>query len=70
MVELARMDDGLAAMMEPFAVAMHALKRAELVVGRQVLVTGGGPVRLSAMSAARAFRATTIALSGPVAKRR
>ena len=36
------MDDGLGAMMEPFAVALHAVKRAGAVSGKSVLVTGGG----------------------------
>jgi len=65
-----QMDDGLAAMMEPFAVALHALKRAGSVTGKQVLVTGGGPIGLLTVITARAFGATTIALSDPVAERR
>jgi L-idonate 5-dehydrogenase len=64
------MDDGLAAMMEPFAVALHALRRAGTVAGKQVLVTGGGPIGLLTVIAARACGATTIALSDPVAERR
>ncbi len=63
-------DDGLCAMMEPFAVALHALKRAGSVVGKRVLVTGGGPIGLLAVIAARACGATAIALSDPVAERR
>ena len=66
----ARVDDGLAAMMEPFAVALHALRRAGLVAGKQVIVTGGGPIGLLTVIAARAYGATTIALSDPVAERR
>jgi L-idonate 5-dehydrogenase len=66
----ARVDDGLAAMMEPFAVALHALRRAGLVAGQQVIVTGGGPIGLLTVIAARAYGATTIALSDPVAERR
>jgi L-idonate 5-dehydrogenase len=63
-------DDGLAAMMEPFAVALHALRRAGSVAGKQVIVTGGGPIGLLTAIAARAYGATTIALSDPVAERR
>jgi L-idonate 5-dehydrogenase len=63
-------DDGLGAMMEPFAVALHALKRAGSVVGKQVIVTGGGPIGLLTVIAARACGATTIAVSDPVAERR
>jgi len=66
----AQMDDGLAAMMEPFAVALHALRRAGSVAGKQVIVTGGGPIGLLTVIAARAYGATTIALSDPVAERR
>jgi L-idonate 5-dehydrogenase len=35
------MDDGVGAMMEPFAVALHAVNRAGTMSGRKVLVTGG-----------------------------
>ena len=66
----AHLDDGLAAMMEPFAVALHALRRAGSVAGKQVLVTGGGPIGLLTVIAARACGATTIALSDPVPERR
>jgi L-idonate 5-dehydrogenase len=66
----AHLDDGLAAMMEPFAVALHALRRAGSVAGKQVIVTGGGPIGLLTVIAARALGATTIALSDPLAERR
>lgn len=64
------MDDGLGAMMEPFAVALHALKRAGSVAGKHVLVTGGGPIGLLMAITARAFGAATVALSDPVPERR
>jgi L-idonate 5-dehydrogenase len=57
-------------MMEPFAVALHALNRAGSVAGQQVIVTGGGPIGLLAVIAARACGASTIVLSDPVAERR
>ncbi len=66
----AQMDDGLAAMMEPFAVALHALRRAGPVAGKQVIVTGGGPIGLLTVIAARAYGAVTISLSDPVPERR
>jgi len=66
----AEIDDGLAAMMEPFAVALQALRRAGTVAGKQVVVTGGGPIGLLVVIAARAFGATTIALSDPIEERR
>ena len=65
-----QMDDGLGALMEPFAVALHALSRAGTVAGRSVIVSGGGPIGLLAMLAARAFGATTIAVGDPVPQRR
>jgi L-idonate 5-dehydrogenase len=66
----AHLDDGLAAMMEPLAVALHALRRAGPVAGKQVLVTGGGPIGLLTAIAARAYGATTVAVSDPVPERR
>ena len=65
-----QMDDSLGAMMEPFAVALHAVKRAGPVAGKRVLVTGGGPIGLLVMLTARAFGATPVALSDVVAGRR
>lgn len=64
------MDDGLGAMMEPLAVALHALKRAGSVSGKRVLVTGCGPIGLLILITARAFGAAPIALSDLVSTRR
>ena len=64
------MDDALGAMMEPLAVALHAVKRAGTVSGKRVLVTGGGPIGLLVAMTARAFGATPVALSDIVAARR
>jgi L-idonate 5-dehydrogenase len=64
------MDNGLGAMMEPFAVALHAVKRAGSVSGKKVLVTGGGPIGLLVLITARAFGATPVALSDVVVGRR
>jgi len=64
------MDDGLGALMEPFAVALHALQRAGAVAGKRVLVTGGGPIGLLVMLTARAFGATPVVLSDPLEARR
>ena len=66
----AQMDDGLGALMEPFAVALQALARGGSVASRRVIVSGGGPIGLLTAIAARAFGATTVALSDPVAERR
>lgn len=64
------MSDGLGAMMEPFAVALHAVKQAGSVAGKRVLVTGGGPIGLLVLITARAFGATPVALSDVIAGRR
>ena len=63
-------DDEIAAMMEPFAVALHAAHRAGSLAGKQVLVTGGGPIGLLAVIVARTYGAATVALSDPVENRR
>ena len=66
----AGMDDGLGAMMEPLAVALHAVKRAGTVSGKRVLVVGGGPIGLLLAMTARAFGATPVVASDIVAARR
>lgn len=38
------LDFRTAAMAEPLAVALHALQRAGSLVGKEVLITGGGPI--------------------------
>jgi L-idonate 5-dehydrogenase len=63
-------DDSLGAMMEPFAVALHAVKRAGTVSGRRVLVTGAGAIGLLAALTARAFGAAPVAISDLVQERR
>jgi L-idonate 5-dehydrogenase len=64
------LDDGLGAMMEPLAVALHAVKRAGGVSGRRVLVTGGGTIGLLVAVTARAFGATPVVVTDVVAARR
>jgi L-idonate 5-dehydrogenase len=64
------MDDSLAAMMEPLAVALHAVKRPGPVSGRSVLVLGGGPIGVLTALTARAYGAAPVVLSDPVAARR
>ncbi len=66
----AQMDDDVGAMMEPLAVALHAVKRAGAVSGKRVLVMGGGPIGLLAAMTARAFGAAPVGLSDIVAARR
>lgn len=54
-------DEG--ALLEPLSVGIWACKRAALVPGDDVLVTGSGPVGLLAAAAARAFGAGTVTLT-------
>jgi Threonine dehydrogenase and related Zn-dependent dehydrogenases len=53
-------DIGVAALAEPFAVALHAVARAGPLVGRRVLVSGCGPIGAMAIIAARAHGAREI----------
>ena len=64
------MDEGLGAMMEPFAVALHAVKRAGTISGRRVLVTGAGAIGLLTAITARAYGAAPVAISDLVPERR
>jgi len=64
------MDDATGAMLEPFAVALHAVKRAGVVSGRRVLVTGGGPIGLLVAMIAKMFGAAPVALSDILETRR
>ena len=64
------MTDDVGAMMEPFAVALHAVKRSGTVSGKRVVVTGGGPIGLLVLLTSRAFGATPIVVSDIVEGRR
>ncbi|MEI9943518.1 MAG: L-idonate 5-dehydrogenase [Chitinophagaceae bacterium] len=63
------MDDGLGAMMEPLAVALHAVKRTT-VSGKKILVTGGGTIGLLTALTAKAFGAVPVAVSDIATERR
>lgn len=64
------LDDGAGAMLEPLAVALHAVKRSGTVSGRRVLVTGGGPIGVLVALTAKAFGVVPVALSDVVEGRR
>ena len=64
------MDDGFGAMIEPLAVALHAVKRAGTVSGKTILVTGGGTIGLLSAITAKALGAFQIAVSDIVPERR
>lgn len=53
---------GLAAMAEPLAVCLHAVSRAGPLVGRDVLITGGGPIGQLTLLAARHGGASRVTL--------
>lgn len=64
------LDDSVGAMIEPLAVALHAIKQARAVSGRRVLVTGGGTIGLLVAMTARAFGGAPVVLSDPMEGRR
>lgn len=64
------LDDGLGALIEPLAVALHAVKRAGTVSGKAVLVVGGGPIGLLVALMARTYGAMPVVLSDLVPARR
>jgi L-idonate 5-dehydrogenase len=53
----------MAAFAEPLAVALHAVSRAGSLVGKNVLVTGAGPIGLLTATAARHAGAGTITVT-------
>ncbi len=55
-----------AAFAEPFAVCLHAAKRAGPLLGRRVLVTGSGPIGVLAVVAAKAAGATEVVVTDVV----
>lgn len=58
-----------ATLMEPLAVAVHALRRSGLAVGDNVLVCGAGPIGLVSILVAKAFGAVKICVTDINAKR-
>jgi L-idonate 5-dehydrogenase len=65
-----RVSDAEAALLEPLAVALHALQRAGSLMGRTVLVSGGGTIGQLVALAAGSFGAASVAVSEPQAHRR
>ncbi|MGZ8761933.1 MAG: alcohol dehydrogenase catalytic domain-containing protein [Acidimicrobiia bacterium] len=66
----ASIDDRLGALVEPLAVAHHALDRTVMERGEPVLVIGGGPVGVAVALWARSFGAREVVVSDPVEHRR
>lgn len=61
-------DDATGALLEPFAVALHAVRKAS-VSGKTVLIVGGGAIGQLTATAARALGAARITVSDPSARR-
>ena len=57
------LSDAAAALIEPLAVALHAVRRARIEPGSTVLITGAGPIGLLAAQVARAAGATTVVVT-------
>ena len=57
------LDFRVAAMSEPLAVALHAVRRAGSLVGKSILITGAGPIGCLVMMAAKAAGAARIVMT-------
>ena len=57
--------DEQAALCEPCAVTVHAVRLSDIKLGDSVLVLGAGPIGLLCMQTARAAGATTVIVSEP-----
>lgn len=64
------LDYGEGALLEPLAVAVHAVRRARPVDGANILITGGGAIGQLVAMVARAFGAARITVSDPLEARR
>ncbi|GAB3601502.1 NAD(P)-dependent alcohol dehydrogenase [Microbacterium tumbae] len=62
--------DDAAALMEPLSVAIAAIQKARVRPGSRVLIAGAGPIGIVTAQTARAFGATEIVISDPMAERR
>ena len=64
------MSDDEAALLEPLSVGIAAVRKAGVVPGSTVLITGAGPIGVLTAAAAAAFGATEVVVSDPLASRR
>ncbi|TFD63281.1 NAD(P)-dependent alcohol dehydrogenase [Cryobacterium sp. Hh38] len=64
------MTDEEGALVEPASVAVHAARMAGITAGHRVFITGAGPIGVMNAQVARAFGATEVVISDPVANRR
>jgi len=56
------MEEG--ALLEPLSVGVHACKRANVSIGKKVLVCGAGPIGLVSMLSAKAMGANAVCVTG------
>lgn len=61
------MEEG--ALLEPLSVGVHGCKRAEIVLGSNVLILGSGPIGLSTLLSAKAMGASNIVITDLLQKR-
>ena len=54
----------MGALLEPLAVAVYSVRRAEIRMGDAVLVLGAGPIGLMCLLAAKAAGASQVAITG------
>lgn len=59
-----------AALIEPLAVGLHAVRAGDLRAGQRVLITGAGPIGLAVAQWARFMGARDVVVSEPAAERR
>jgi L-iditol 2-dehydrogenase len=64
------MSDEAAALLEPLSVAIATMRKANVVPGSSILITGAGPIGVICAQAARAFGAARIVVSDPLVSRR
>jgi L-iditol 2-dehydrogenase len=62
--------DHAAALIEPLSVALAAVRKAHVVPGSSLLISGAGPIGILIAQAARAFGAIRIVVSDPLVARR
>lgn len=62
--------DEAAALLEPLSVGITTMRKAGVVPGSRVLIAGAGPIGIIAAQTARAFGASEVIVSDPVAARR
>ncbi len=66
----ANVSDDAAALLEPLSVAIWSCRKAQVGPGSRLLIAGAGPIGVLLAQTARAFGASEIVVSDPVAERR